>query len=137
MVQFGFSQMALPISFLFCKLKQKYQVTYDSSTSCFGVHWGPNNYWYFTKSEQGLFYLDLAETSGTSFVTMVSDLEDLYSHCNVLKVCVQPRNSNELLVMLVPEPLSIFSSRTYYLVVISLLLTSSWQIIFMGWNWDH
>ena len=49
------------------------------------VHQGPNDYWYFTESEQELFYLDLAETSGTSFVTTVSDIEDLCSHCNVLK----------------------------------------------------
>ena len=55
-------------------------------TSCFVVHQGPNNYWYFIESEQGIFYLNPAKTSGTSFVTMVSDLEDVYSHCNVLRV---------------------------------------------------
>ena len=66
-----------------------------------------------TKSEHGLFYLDLAETSGTSFITMASDLEDLYSHCDVLKAC-EAGNLNALLVSPAPGPLSIFSSKTYY-----------------------
>ena len=84
MGQFGFFLMGLLIFSLSAKLKQKYRVTYDSSSSCFVVH---NDYWYFTESEQGLFYLDLAETSGTSFVTMVSELEDFYSHHNIFKAC--------------------------------------------------
>ena len=116
-----------------CKLKQKYWVTYDSFTSYFVVHWEPNNYWYFTKSEQGLFYLDLAKTSGTSFVTTVSDLEDLYSHHNVLKVCEARK-----LQQIISWP----SSRTFkhilkQNILILLLLTSRQQIIYIAWNWDH
>ena len=69
------------------QMKQHYQVTYDSggiAPSCFIVHKSDTTKHYFRESKEGLFYLDSqVDLNSVAFVTMVEDMESLYSTCDI------------------------------------------------------